>query len=173
MNRRQLEHVLRASGNVSGCREIVILGSQAILGAHPAAPANLLCSMEADLYPLDDPSKADLIDGCLGELSPFHEAFGYYAHGVGPETAVLPAGWKDRLIRLENPNTGGIIGWCISPADLAISKLLAGREKDLDFVSGMIKSKLISRTTIEEVLGGLKDQDAATVLARLSRCLNG
>ena len=88
MNRHQLEHVLRASGNVSGCREIVILGSQAILGAYPTAPADLLSSMEVDLYPLEDPDKADLIDGCLGELSPFHEAFGYYAHGVGPETAV-------------------------------------------------------------------------------------
>ncbi len=173
MNRLQLEHVLRASGNVSGCREIIILGSQAILGAFPAAPANLLSSMEVDLYPLEAPDKADLIDGCLGELSPFHEAFGYYAHGVGPETAVLPAGWKERLIRLENPNTGGIIGWCISPTDLAISKLLAGREKDLDFVKGMLKSKLISRTSIKEILGELKDKDATTVLARLSRCTNG
>ncbi len=37
-------------------------------------------------------AKADLIDGSIGELSPFHETFGYYAHGLGPETAALPAG---------------------------------------------------------------------------------
>jgi len=29
--------------------------------------------MEADLYPLDDPRKADIIDGAIGEESPFHE----------------------------------------------------------------------------------------------------
>jgi hypothetical protein len=47
----------------------------------------LLTSQEADIYPLGDPAKSDLIDGTIGELSPFHETFGYYAHGVGPETA--------------------------------------------------------------------------------------
>ncbi|MBM3890127.1 MAG: hypothetical protein FJ388_13515 [Verrucomicrobia bacterium] len=90
MNRRQLEHVLRASGSIVGCRDIVVVGSQAILGAHPDAPPELLASIEADVYPLDAPEKADLIDGCIGELSPFHQTFGYYAHGVGPETAQLP-----------------------------------------------------------------------------------
>ncbi|MCX6349786.1 MAG: hypothetical protein NTV79_09880 [Candidatus Aureabacteria bacterium] len=172
MNRKQLEHVLRASGSVSGCREIVILGSQAILGAYPKAPANLVFSMEVDLYPLDAPDKADLIDGCLGEMSPFHETFGYYAHGVGPETAALPAGWKKRLVRLENANTGGTIGWCLSPADLAISKLMAGREKDIDFIRGMFKSNLITEAAIKNVLGELKCEDAELALARLSYCLN-
>jgi len=47
---------------------------------------------------MDAPEKADIIDGCIGELSPFHETFGYYAHGIGPETAVLPAKWKTRLV---------------------------------------------------------------------------
>ena len=171
MNRKQLEHVLRASGSVSGCREIVILGSQAILGPYPRAPKNLLSSMEVDLYPLDAPEKSDLIDGCLGEMSPFHESFGYYAHGVGPETAILPSGWKDRLIRLENENTGGIIGWCISPPDLAISKLLAGREKDLDFVRVMLKGKLVNEADIIKALGGLKKEEADLALAGLSACI--
>jgi hypothetical protein len=86
MNRTQLEHVLRASGSISGCRELVVIGSLAILGAFPDAPYELLKSLEVDLYPLDAPEKADLIDGSIGELSPFHETFGYYAHGIGPET---------------------------------------------------------------------------------------
>ena len=49
MNRSQLEHVLRASGSISGCRELVVIGSQAILGAYPEAPAELLTSLEVDL----------------------------------------------------------------------------------------------------------------------------
>lgn len=33
-----------------------------------------------------------MIDGSIGELSPFHETFGYYAQGVDETTAVLPEG---------------------------------------------------------------------------------
>jgi hypothetical protein len=34
-----------------------------------------------------NPDRADLIDGTIGELSPFHATYGYYAHGVGESTA--------------------------------------------------------------------------------------
>lgn len=47
--------------------------------------------MEADVYPRNKPELADLIDGSIGEGSPFHTSFGYYAQGVGADTAVLPA----------------------------------------------------------------------------------
>ena len=90
MNIKQLEHILRASGSITGCREIVVIGSQSLLASFPDAPADLLGSMEVDCYPKDNPALADLIDGSIGELSPFHETFGYYAHGIGPETAALP-----------------------------------------------------------------------------------
>jgi hypothetical protein len=33
------------------------------------------------------------LDGAIGELSVFHQSFGYYAHGVDDTTATLPAGW--------------------------------------------------------------------------------
>jgi len=170
MNRKQLEHVLRASGSISGSRGIVVIGSQAILGAHPEAPEELLRSMEADIYPLDAPDRAGLIDGCIGELSPFHEAFGYYAHGVGPESATLPAGWRSRLVRLENENTGGTVGWCLSPADLAISKLLAGRQKDMDFVRGLLRSGLLTDTAVAQTAAELKRAEADLVAQRLSLC---
>lgn len=76
----------------------MIIGSQAILGSFPDAPEELLASMEADVYPKDAPERSILIDGAIGELSVFHETFGYYAHGVDESTAVLPDGWKDRLV---------------------------------------------------------------------------
>ncbi len=147
-----------------------MIGSQAILGSFPNAPEELLASMEADLCPLDDPHKADLIDGTIGELSPFHEAFGYYAHGVGPETAVLPARWKDRLVRIENENTAGVVGWCLSPADLAASKLLAGRDKDIAYVRAMFTARLIPKGAIEGLLDELQPMHRQIVQARLSGC---
>ena len=87
----------------------------------------------------------------IGELSPFHETFGYYAHGIGPETAALPAGWGARVVRLQSENTGGTIGLCLSPADLAVSKLLAGREKDIDFVRAMFKAGVTDEAMIRSL----------------------
>lgn len=70
-------------------------------------------------------------------MSPFHETYGYYAHGVGSETAVLPKNWKKRVVRLVNDNTNGVTGLRLHPTDIAISKLVAGRQKDLYFVSSL------------------------------------
>jgi hypothetical protein len=162
-----LEHVLRAAGAIAGVRELIVLGSQSLLGAHPDAPAALCSSLEVDLYPLDDPAKADLIDGSIGELSPFHDTFGYYAHGVGPETATLPAGWRERLVAVQNQNTLGVTGLCLHPGDLAISKLVAGRPKDTDFVRTMLQHQIISREEIERLLEELIPADADLVRERL------
>jgi hypothetical protein len=155
MTRRQLEHILRASGAVTDESEIVILGSQSILGKYPSPPEPLCRSIEADAYPLNAPEKADLIDGTIGELSPFHEAHGYYAHGITPETTILADGWRERLIPLKTEMTGGVTGLCLAPVDLAISKLAAGRDKDLAFVKGMIEHMLFDRAEFHSLCATL------------------
>lgn len=134
MTRAQLEHLLRAAAIIADDDEIVVIGSQAILGQFPDAPAAMRVSMEADLFPLNHPERADVIDGSIGELSPFHESFGYYAQGVGEETARLPDGWKDRLVVIQNENTRGVRGLCLEVHDLLVAKAIAGRDKDHDFL---------------------------------------
>lgn len=160
MNREQLEHVIRAAASISGEERIVIIGSQSVLGCFPDAPAALLISMEADAFPENAPEKADIIDGCIGELSPFHETYGYYVHGVGPETAILPEQWRNRLLEVKSPATYGSVGLCLSPADLAISKLLAGRPKDIVFVRTMIAEALVSADEILSLAPELTPPDA-------------
>ena len=150
MRREELEHLIRAAAAITNQQAIVIIGSQSILGAFPNAPETLLQSIEADLYPLHRPDLADLIDGSIGELSPFQERFGYYAQGVGPETAVLPDGWDRRLVKIQNENTNQHIGYCLEPHDLAAAKLAAGREKDWPFVETMLQYKLVSSTAVQE-----------------------
>lgn len=171
MNLTQFEHVLRACGSIAGCREIMVIGSQAILASYPEAPEELLRSLEVDCYPLEDPAKADLIDGSIGELSPFHETFGYYAHGIGPETASLPSGWQGRVVRYESQNTGGVVGLCLSPADLAASKLLAGREKDLEFVRAMLRAGMVAEATIRSLGSELSPEHASRLQQKLQVCL--
>lgn len=170
MKREDLEHLIRAAGAVAGCRELVILGSQAILGSFPDAPVSLLVSQEMDTYPLDDPAKADLIDGSIGELSPFHDQFGYYAHGVGEETAILAPGWRERLVPVENANTGGVRALCLSPEDLAISKLAAGRSKDIDFVHVMVNHGMVDVDVLRRLQAYLPPEQPQ-ISERLERVL--
>lgn len=152
MTRQQLEHIIRASAGNANVRDIVVVGSQSILGACPNAPEELTRSMEADVFPKDAPERSIVIDGAIGELSLFHKTFGYYAHGVDETTAILPTGWRDRLIKVDTPGTMGAAGWCLEPHDLAVSKLAAGREKDIAFVETMVERKLVSPEVIRQRL---------------------
>ena len=170
MKRIDLEHIIRAAGSIAETDTLVVLGSQAILATYAQAPSELLVSQEADTYPLDDPSKADLIDGSIGELSPFHETFGYYAHGVGIHTATLATGWEERLVPLVNENTRGVTGLCLHPKDIAVSKLAAGREKDIAFVRVMINHSLVSAESIRELAGTLSASDTTRVITALEQC---
>jgi hypothetical protein len=152
MKRAELEHIIRAAAANANVRDIVVVGSQAVLGQYPDAPAELLDSIEADVFPRDAPERSIVIDGAMGELSLFHQTFGYHAHGVDETSSVLPDGWRERLVKVENANTGGAIGWCLEPHDLAISKLVAGRDKDLSFVQTLIREKLVSLDTLRQRL---------------------
>jgi len=142
VRRAELEHVLRAAAAVAEDEEIIVVGSQAILGQFPNAPTSLLVSREADVYPRNHPDRSDEIDGSLGDGSYFDSTYGYYAHAVGPETATVPAGWEQRLVPISNANTGGATGWCLEVHDLLISKCVAGRERDWEFVEEALRHEL-------------------------------
>lgn len=148
MTRTELEHLLRAAGDICEEDEFIVIGSQAILGQFPDAPAALRTSMEADLIPRHHSDRTDLIDGTIGELSPFHETYGYYAQGVAETTAVLPEGWRTRLIEIRNDNTRGITGRCLEVHDLLIAKLVAGRDKDHRFVGEAIRHGLAEESVL-------------------------
>jgi hypothetical protein len=94
MRKPDFDHVIAAAADVTGESEIVVIGSQAIFGWVADPPKAMLRSIEADVYPRAAPAKAEEIDGALGDGSQFQATFGYYAHGVGPETAKAPAGWE-------------------------------------------------------------------------------
>lgn len=148
MKRSEIEHLIRAAGAITECQKIIVIGSQSILGSYPEAPEGLLKSREADLIPVEHPDRWNLIDGSIGEMSPFDNTYGYYADGVEENTALLPKGWKLRLVRIDNENTKGVTGLCLDPADLMASKLLAGREKDIEFVEIAIKENIVTLDSI-------------------------
>ena len=175
MKRHELEHLIRAAGAITGAEEVVVIGSQAILAAHPESPESLLRSCEADLFTLRDPKDADLIDGSIGEGSPFHETFGYYAQGVWLDTAVLPEGWMQRLVEIRNENTRQVAGRCLEPHDLAVSKLVAGREKDVDFLAEMSAHGMITGDVILDRIATLdvSDEEKNLLIGRWQRISRG
>lgn len=151
MRREELDHAVRAAGAVLGERNVIVIGSQAIYGSVEGdPPAEALRSVEVDVAAFDDADerKADLIDGSIGEASMFHETFGYYAQGVAEAVAILPDGWRDRLVPYESPGTSGVTAWCLELHDLWISKAAAGREKDLAFCRALLARRLVDPPTL-------------------------
>jgi len=152
VRRDQLEHLIRAAGRLLGDETVIVIGNQAILASFPQPPVDALTrSMEADLLPIDDPdeSKADLIDGVLGAGSMFDDTHGVHPDGVSRSTPVLPDGWEDRLVELCNINTNGVRGLCLEPHDLVIAKLVAGREKDIEFADAAVRLGLVNRDVLK------------------------
>lgn len=158
MTRAELEHVVRAAADAVGEYEFVVVGSQAVVGQFPHAPGPLLRSMDADIYPATNPEKAEAIDGAIGEGSPFHDTFGYFAHGVGPETAKAPSGWESRLIpvTVEHRKAGrGAIARCLEIHDLVLSKLVRGEGRDHEFAETALRECLAAGDVLLARIAGL------------------
>jgi hypothetical protein len=163
MKRSQLEHLIRASSAILNDDAVIIIGSQAILGSYGdlVLPDILTRSIEADVIPFRDHDgrRADLVDGSIGELSPFHEMYGMYAQGVGVRTALLADGWIERLVPVVDPSSGKV-GWCLEAHDLCAAKLLAGRPKDTEFVSTAIQHRLVDPQEIARLVSLTPADDA-------------
>jgi hypothetical protein len=174
MRRDQLEHAIRAACQIIGRTEVIVVGSQSILGTYSEdeLPAGATMSGEVDILPVavdnDETARlADLIEGVAGEFSPFEELHGFSIDGVDLETSALPAGWRDRLVKVQNANTAApsgepqFTGWCLDKEDLCVAKLCALREKDRNFVSGLLNIGLVDPGIIASRLLTVEDRHRA------------
>ncbi|WP_437773497.1 hypothetical protein [Arthrobacter sp. KNU40] len=75
------------------------------------------------------------------------------------DTAVLPEGWTDRLVRVNNANTRGRTGLCLKPHDLCAAKLVADRAKDRVFVNALLEHGLVDVDTIAARLETVRNDD--------------
>lgn len=178
MTRDQLEHAIRSACDVAEDNEVYVFGSQAILGQYPEAPEALRQSTEADIAPVHAITNVDMIDAMLGMDSYFHQQFGFYVHGIPLEAAILPTGWERRVVPVQNANTHEMIGRCVEVHDLAASKLVAYREKDLAFVRVLLSEKLVKAgrlrlrlTQLPLVLGRFDEEHRARTTDWLKRTL--
>jgi hypothetical protein len=186
MRQDQLEHAIRTACQIIGRHEVIVVGSQSILGTfrEDQLPADATRSVEIDILPIaDDNSEtarlADLIEGVAGEFSPFEELHGFSIDGVDLSTSALPTGWRGRLVKVQNANTAApdgepqYTGWCLDKEDLCVAKLCAFREKDRNFVAALVRSALVDRETIHYRLASVdqRHRPAAEVAASWLRSL--
>ena len=163
MKKQQLDHVLRTAAAITGADQFIIIGSQALHGKYPDLPDEIVRSIEVDLIAKDEQERTEWLNA-IGVDSPFHEQFGYYADPVDESTAVLPKGWKGRLVNLAPGDTGKVRGLCLDPHDLAISKYVARREKDIDFTRALarrgllVKRKLLTLLKVSPVNAKTKER---------------
>lgn len=149
MNREELQHAIRAATTILEIDQVYVIGSQSILGSFTddELPPEATDSNEVDIWPLGDDDAGHLSARLLavGELSEFHEEFGFYIDGVGKNTAVLPLGWQERLVPVPAQQLSGFraVGLCLDPHDLCIAKLVANREKDRRFVRALVLAGII------------------------------
>jgi len=171
MRRDQLEHAIRTACQIIDRSEVIVVGSQAILGTfrEDALPADATMSVEVDILPIADGNDetarlADLIEGVAGEFSTFEELHGFSIDGVDLETSALPDRWRDRLVKVQNANTAApagrpqFTGWCLDKEDLCVAKLCAFREKDCNFVAALLEAGLVDAGVILERLLSVEER---------------
>jgi hypothetical protein len=151
MKKRQVDHVLRAAGRITGEKQFIIIGSQSLHGKHPDMADDIVRSAEVDLIAKRDASRTEWLN-VIGQDSKFHEQFGYYADPVDESTATLPKGWKGRLVNLPDGDTEGVRGLCLDPHDLAIAKYVARREKDVVFTRELATRGIVSHDRLLALL---------------------
>lgn len=170
MKRSQLAHLLALSYLLGERADLLVVGSQAILGSVPEAklPPEAVRSMEADITFLDnDEEKADRVDAILGEDSKFHHDFGYYAQGVGVTTASLPEGWRGRVVQFPANLVNGAIAYCPELHDLLAAKLVPLREKDIAYAAALVRAGLVDLDVLEDRVGKLPRSVHPDITARI------
>jgi hypothetical protein len=151
VNKEQFEHLLRAAGKIVGDDQFVVIGSQSLHAKYPGLPDELCVSYEVDLYAKNKPGETERLNA-IGVDSPFHNTHGFYADPVDEKTAILPRGWKGRLVNFGSPATGGVTALCLDPHDLAIAKYVARREKDRIFNRELVARGYLERQRLLDLL---------------------
>lgn len=105
----------------------------------------MILSREVDIAFLDDDDrrKADDVEGAIGEMSPFHHTHRVYAEGVHIDTAELREGWRERLVTWTLQSSDPASPKFVEPHDLVVSKLAAGRGKDVVFAAALLDAGLV------------------------------
>jgi hypothetical protein len=148
---RSLIQLLEIVQSLAKPERITIVGSSSLLPENsslgePGQP--LEASYDADLLlmPIDDELAAILMES-VGQQSLFTKRHGYYADILRPIMGeTLPDGWESRL----HPVAGYANVFALDIYDLALVKLMVGREKDLELLRALLRMNLIEPAKLQQ-----------------------
>ena len=151
MRLQSLNHLLEVIVAVARPESVCIIGSSSLLPALPElgeanCPLELTTDADFLLEPINE-GIAESLQLAVGEDSAFMAKFGYYADILGPSMKeILPAGWESRL----HPVTGHTNVFALDVYDLALVKLMVGREKDLNLLRALFRLGHIEPARLRE-----------------------
>ncbi len=123
----------------------LIVGSQAIFAVTDFPPEIVRRSVECDyLLQKDLANLRPILTEKLGIFSDYQQQTGFFADILG-----LATDWEKRLVELKN-NKSETIAFCVEIHDVAVSKLMAGREKDFEFLLVSFQSDYLKVETFVE-----------------------
>lgn len=144
MRLRSLKHLLDATQAIAQPERIVVIGSSSLLPDYPdlgelGQPLEASYDTDVLITPIDE-DMAAVLGEAVGQQSLFARRHGYYADILRPVMAeTLPANWESRL----HPVSGYDNVFALDPYDLALVKLMVGREKDLNLLRAMLRLKIV------------------------------
>ena len=159
-----LKHLARSARAIMDQGRIIVFGSSILLVKFPelgdeGAPLTRTYDADFIIEPWDD-QLGVMLHNALGRDEEFHTRFGYYADIIRPvATEQFPKGWEDRLIPL--PDVAGV--FCIEPHDMGAAKLQAGRPKDIELLSFLLKTGRLDDATLEKRLFSVDMREALIV----------
>lgn len=160
MNLGALQHLIRSVRALAKDRQIIVLGSASLLASFPElgdGSEPLAATYDADLCPQPfDEATALTIHETFGESGAFHLRHGYHVDILRDSIfETLPPQWRDRLI----PVTGCDGASAMDPHDLAATKLLVGRSKDIALVRHLALTGRLDRGLVEQRLGSIPQEE--------------
>jgi hypothetical protein len=150
-----LKHLVESACALAQSRRITVLGSSSLLVSFPELGEFQLLENTFDADFLLDPISKEIaayLAEAIGRESLFHSEKGYHADILHPDIVKsLPPGWESRLVQM----TGFANVFGLDPCDLAATKLVVGRSKDLELVRGLLRLGKISVENLRSRLNAM------------------
>lgn len=139
----------------------IVIGSQALHGKFPDVADDIMYSREVDVILPNKHKMGRWLNEVVGDDTPYAVDRGYYIDHVMPVEGlpIFALGWESRLIHKALGISGaeGVLAAYLSPEDMVICKLGAGRSKDFAFVESLIRHGMVDVGSIESLADAVPD----------------
>lgn len=169
MHIEALIHLVREAASLAPGKNFILFGSSSAFGKFPWLGNSISTyeqTLDADLVfePIDEETWI-LLQSALGKESSFFDTHGYYADINGPRAFdYFPADFRERLVPL--PGVENV--FALEPNDMAVAKLIAGREKDIRLLSMLLAGGYLDEATIRRRLWKMEMSDKLVVKVDLT-----